>query len=253
MHTPRSPTLTAAGRAAPCLPAPLGAPDETGRLSSPHPCLPPTPLPPPFPLPHPQGNSFYHLSKIHDSHNIHFATKAWKLAATDLNQARRGGGGGGRGWRRRGLGNGEGTACLVVEGSKLRRICRALHSRVCHAALASPHHIYHENHTYAHQRAPPLPQGVVYGVRTDETVADPALINRYDYDGIFGTALNRFVVQVGAQGAASGLARAPPGVGEAGVDRCRVPIACARARKRRTHTTRTPPLPCRGRPPWGTR
>eukprot|EP00878_Enallax_costatus_P038096 GHUV01043249.1.p3 GENE.GHUV01043249.1~~GHUV01043249.1.p3 ORF type:complete len:115 (-),score=31.29 GHUV01043249.1:416-760(-) len=38
-------------------------------------------------LPYPkQGNSFYHLSKIHDSHNIHFATKAWKLAATDLNQ-----------------------------------------------------------------------------------------------------------------------------------------------------------------------
>ena len=27
-------------------------------------------------------------------------------------------------------------------------------------------------------------------------MADPALINRYDYDGIFGTALNRFVVQV---------------------------------------------------------
>ena len=39
-------------------------------------------------------------------------------------------------------------------------------------------------------------QGVVYGVRTEETMADPALINRYDYDGIFGTALNRFVVQV---------------------------------------------------------
>ncbi|MFM8792155.1 MAG: NAD-dependent epimerase/dehydratase family protein, partial [Solirubrobacterales bacterium] len=59
-------------------------------------------------LPYPkQGNSFYHLSKIHDSHNIHFATKAWKLAATDLNQ------------------------------------------------------------------------GVVYGVRTEETVAHPALINRY--------------------------------------------------------------------------
>ncbi len=30
---------------------------------------------------------------------------------------------------------------------------------------------------------------------TDETTADPLLINRYDYDGIFGTALNRFVVQ----------------------------------------------------------
>ena len=38
-------------------------------------------------------------------------------------------------------------------------------------------------------------QGVVYGVATEETTADPMLINRYDYDGIFGTALNRFVVQ----------------------------------------------------------
>lgn len=38
-------------------------------------------------------------------------------------------------------------------------------------------------------------QGVVYGVRTEETMADPMLLNRYDYDGIFGTALNRFVVQ----------------------------------------------------------
>jgi len=74
----------------------------------------------PFPK---QGGSFYHLSKIHDSHNIHFATKAWKIAATDLNQ------------------------------------------------------------------------GVVYGVRTEECSSDPMLINRYDYDGIFGTALNRFVVQ----------------------------------------------------------
>lgn len=32
-----------------------------------------------------------------------------------------------------------------------------------------------------------LMQGVVYGVRTEETMADKALINRYDYDGIFGT------------------------------------------------------------------
>jgi UDP-sulfoquinovose synthase len=39
---------------------------------------------------------------------------------------------------------------------------------------------------------------VVYGVRTEETMADPLLLNRYDYDGIFGTALNRFVVQVRA-------------------------------------------------------
>jgi len=75
-------------------------------------------------LPYPkQGGSFYHLSKIHDSHNIHFACKAWGIRCTDLNQ------------------------------------------------------------------------GVVYGVATPETIADPVLINRLDYDGVFGTALNRFVIQ----------------------------------------------------------
>ena len=33
-----------------------------------------------------QGNSFYHLSKIHDSANILMACRTWKMAATDLNQ-----------------------------------------------------------------------------------------------------------------------------------------------------------------------
>ncbi len=37
----------------------------------------------PFPC---QPGSFYHLSKVHDSHNIRFACKTWKLAATDLHQ-----------------------------------------------------------------------------------------------------------------------------------------------------------------------
>ncbi|HAT14890.1 MAG TPA: NAD-dependent dehydratase [Microcoleaceae bacterium UBA11344] len=75
-------------------------------------------------LPYPkQPGSFYHLSKVHDSHNIHFACKTWGLRATDLNQ------------------------------------------------------------------------GVVYGVLTDETGMDELLINRLDYDGVFGTALNRFCVQ----------------------------------------------------------
>ncbi|KAF5835113.1 UDP-sulfoquinovose synthase [Dunaliella salina] len=37
----------------------------------------------PFPK---QGGSFYHLSKVHDSHNMAFAARAWKVAATDLNQ-----------------------------------------------------------------------------------------------------------------------------------------------------------------------
>jgi UDP-sulfoquinovose synthase len=75
-------------------------------------------------LPYPkQAGSFYHLSKVHDSHNIHFACKVWGIRATDLNQ------------------------------------------------------------------------GVVYGVLTEETGRDELLINRLDYDGIYGTALNRFCVQ----------------------------------------------------------
>ncbi|MCU1492947.1 MAG: NAD-dependent epimerase/dehydratase [Acidimicrobiaceae bacterium] len=37
----------------------------------------------PFPK---QPNSFYHLSKVHDSHNIMFACKTWGLRSTDLNQ-----------------------------------------------------------------------------------------------------------------------------------------------------------------------
>ncbi len=75
-------------------------------------------------LPYPkQPGSFYHLSKVHDSHNIHFACKVWGLRATDLNQ------------------------------------------------------------------------GVVYGVLTEETGMDELLINRLDYDGVFGTALNRFCIQ----------------------------------------------------------
>jgi UDP-sulfoquinovose synthase len=75
-------------------------------------------------LPYPkQPGSMYHLSKVHDSHNIHFACKIWGLRATDLNQ------------------------------------------------------------------------GVVYGVLTEETGMDELLINRLDYDGVFGTALNRFCIQ----------------------------------------------------------
>jgi UDP-sulfoquinovose synthase len=38
-------------------------------------------------LPFPKlPGSFYHLSKVHDSHNIHFACRIWGLSCTDLNQ-----------------------------------------------------------------------------------------------------------------------------------------------------------------------
>jgi len=75
-------------------------------------------------LPFPKlPGSFYHLSKVHDSHNIHFACRIWGLRATDLNQ------------------------------------------------------------------------GVVYGIETEETKLDERLVTRFDYDELFGTALNRFCLQ----------------------------------------------------------
>ena len=75
-------------------------------------------------LPFPKmPGSLYHLSKVHDSHNIHFACRIWGLRSTDLNQ------------------------------------------------------------------------GVVYGVETEEAVADERLLTRFDYDEYFGTVLNRFCVQ----------------------------------------------------------
>jgi UDP-sulfoquinovose synthase len=44
-------------------------------------------------------------------------------------------------------------------------------------------------------RATDLNQGVVYGIETEETRRDPRLATRFDYDEIWGTALNRFCVQ----------------------------------------------------------
>jgi UDP-sulfoquinovose synthase len=44
-------------------------------------------------------------------------------------------------------------------------------------------------------RATDLNQGIVYGTWTEQTALSPALANRYDYDHIFGTVLNRFCVQ----------------------------------------------------------
>jgi UDP-sulfoquinovose synthase len=44
-------------------------------------------------------------------------------------------------------------------------------------------------------RVTDLNQGVVYGLDTDETKLDDRLSTRYDYDGVFGTVLNRFIIQ----------------------------------------------------------
>ncbi|TDU89945.1 UDP-sulfoquinovose synthase [Kribbella voronezhensis] len=67
--------------------------------------------------------SFYHLSKVHDSHNLEFGCRIWGLRVTDLNQ------------------------------------------------------------------------GIVYGQQTPQTAQDARLATRLDYDAVFGTVLNRFVIQ----------------------------------------------------------
>ena len=40
-----------------------------------------------------------------------------------------------------------------------------------------------------------LHQGIVWGTQTEETRQDERLINRFDYDGDYGTVLNRFLMQ----------------------------------------------------------
>tara|TARA_A100001037_G_scaffold219643_1_gene197501 strand:+ start:109 stop:1278 length:1170 start_codon:yes stop_codon:yes gene_type:complete len=40
-----------------------------------------------------------------------------------------------------------------------------------------------------------LHQGIVWGTQTSETIRDERLINRFDYDGDYGTVLNRFLMQ----------------------------------------------------------
>ncbi len=71
---------------------------------------------------------------------------------------------------------------------------------------ANPGSIYHMTKTqdqlmfafYAKNdklRITDLHQGIVWGTQTEETKLDERLINRFDYDGDYGTVLNRFLMQ----------------------------------------------------------
>lgn len=40
-----------------------------------------------------------------------------------------------------------------------------------------------------------LHQGIVWGTQTEETMEDERFVNRFDYDGVYGTVLNRFISQ----------------------------------------------------------
>ncbi|CAN5329273.1 NAD-dependent epimerase/dehydratase family protein [soil metagenome] len=71
---------------------------------------------------------------------------------------------------------------------------------------ANPGSIYHMTKTqdallfqfYAKNdrlRITDLHQGIVWGCQTEETRLDERLVNRFDYDGDYGTVLNRFLIQ----------------------------------------------------------
>ena len=71
---------------------------------------------------------------------------------------------------------------------------------------ANPGSIYHLTKTldqllfafYASNdqvRITDLHQGIVWGTQTPQTILDERLINRFDYDGDYGTVLNRFLMQ----------------------------------------------------------
>ncbi len=44
-------------------------------------------------------------------------------------------------------------------------------------------------------RVTDLHQGIVWGTNTPQTIRDERLVNRFDYDGDYGTVLNRFLMQ----------------------------------------------------------
>ena len=71
---------------------------------------------------------------------------------------------------------------------------------------ASPGSVYHMTKTldqllflYYNKndlvRITDLHQGIVWGTNTEATLKDPRLTNRFDYDGDYGTVLNRFLMQ----------------------------------------------------------
>ncbi|MDV2434348.1 NAD-dependent epimerase/dehydratase family protein [Corynebacterium tuberculostearicum] len=73
---------------------------------------------------------------------------------------------------------------------------------------SNPGSIYHmtkvlDQHLFAYYakndelRITDLHQGIVWGTHTAQTQRDERLINRFDYDGDYGTVLNRFLVQAG--------------------------------------------------------
>jgi UDP-sulfoquinovose synthase len=104
---------------------------------------------------------------------------------------------------------GYGTAGLKIPEGYLKIQVPTEDGRVVESEILyppSPGSIYHLTKTqdqllFAYYnkndglRVTDLHQGIVWGTQTDQTRRDVRLINRFDYDGDYGTVLNRFLVQ----------------------------------------------------------
>jgi UDP-sulfoquinovose synthase len=103
---------------------------------------------------------------------------------------------------------GYGTAGMEIPEGYLKVIVDVdgVHTPIEILYPANPGSIYHMTKTQDalmfyyynkndHLRITDLHQGIVWGTNTDETLLDERLINRYDYDGDYGTVLNRFLMQ----------------------------------------------------------
>lgn len=66
---------------------------------------------------------------------------------------------------------------------------------IYHATKCLDNVLFHFYNRNDELRITDLHQGIVWGTQTPETELDEGLINRFDYDGDFGTVLNRFLVQ----------------------------------------------------------
>ena len=81
----------------------------------------------------------------------------------------------------------------VVKKSKL--LCQGNPASIYHCTKMQDAILFQFYNDNNNMRITDLHQGVVWGTHTAETRLDERLINRYDYDGDYGTFINRFLMQ----------------------------------------------------------
>ena len=90
----------------------------------------------------------------------------------------------------------EGYIDVILPGGRESRILHpAYPGSIYHATKCLDALLFQFYNKNDNVRITDLHQGIVWGTNTPQTVRDERLINRFDYDGDFGTVLNRFLMQ----------------------------------------------------------